>query len=245
MSTAATTTTTTTTTAPAKPTAPAEPTAPVTGRLSESGTREAAKEQAAAVKLDAEIRQTAGEVEKFVMILNSLLAQSKALNAWKLVTDADGQPFTTWRGYVVDVAAKNMPLMHRVHQKAVVMFLVDEGLTVREIEAATGISKSKAGRMLNSDESELGDESESGKAAAGTPKPRSSLADRAVKVLESVYSSAGNPDKISTHELARLQKELQRTLGEVGTQLKSRQTSRKAHPSGQTGGNPRTGAAAA
>ena len=213
--------------------------------VTSTGVRESKKELTAATKLDEKIRHMAHITEQNMSHLCDLLRESKNSGSWKLITDADGKPFTSWKLYVADVALKDMPGLHAISRNALIRFLVDEGLTIRDAAAATGTSPATAGRAAQ------GKPTGEGTTAAETsgttsdskgPQARTStLADRATKSLEAVRAKVNDRDKLPTADLRRLQKELQHTLSDVIEAMQVREAIAR-HPAGSQGTNPRTGA---
>lgn len=199
------------------------------------GTRESQKELTAARKLDERIRNTARMAENQMAHLAKLLADAKEQGIHKLLN------FPTWQAYVADVAATNMPLLHAVGRVALVKMLSNEGLSLRGIALAAGVSKSQVQRDLQGPES--GDKAKGG-APKGVAQTRSSVTDRTCTALDTVRKAVRTPDKVTYHDLGRLVKELELTLADVKDAIKERQEARQRHPSAE-GTNGRTGQVAA
>lgn len=98
------------------------------------GTREAAKEQAAAVKLDGRIRTLATQVDNKTAELNALISTAIETKAYILVG------FGTWQEYLSDVCAKNMPNLDAVNRNQLIRFLRASGMSVRAVATALNTS---------------------------------------------------------------------------------------------------------
>jgi hypothetical protein len=193
------------------------------------GSRESQKELTAAKNLDAKIRKTARDAQDRVRLLNTYLQEAKTTGAWKILGHS------TWKAYVQEISTTEMPMLHSVARVALVKFLVDEGLTIRETAEAVGASKSQVARDAAQPTGEVG------KAEVKGPQARtSSLTDRVTKSLETLRSKVADKDRVPTADLRRLAKELQHTLADVTEQLQVRDSTAR-HPAGSQGVNPRTG----
>lgn len=219
-----------------------------TTKAEDQGTREAQREQAAAIKVDQKIRKLAGDAENTMAQLNLLIAEVIERKTFVLLG------FETWQAYVSDVTSKNMPQLAAVSRNALIKFLTAKGMSVRAVATALNTSAGTVSAVNNGSNTGA-PENRKGGAPKGQAQVRRSPAVRLEDQVKEWQDNAAGSVKSTLPELKALRAQLAKALEHVDRTIAAREKAERDDAAAQAekaeraarnaqGNNPRTGVAA-
>lgn len=212
-----------------------------------AGVREAAREQREAAELDGQLRKWARIATDSMARVAALIREAKDKEIWKLVADADGNPFPTWQSYIADVCGREMEPLAAVNRNALVKMLLSEGLSQRAVAQAVNTSPATVNDIAKGKApgEKPAEKRNRGGAPAGQPVQRANPADRAYDAVDRVIRRAQSfPDDLPIQDVERLIPKLREAVKVLGQVVKTYNAAvteaQKRHPAG--GKKPNTAA---